>query len=82
MDELKKRVLEQLHLGVAKVVFTKVNGERREMNCTLVEDLMPVRSEDPSNQTRKENPEVQSVWDIDKQAWRSFRWDKLIEDEN
>lgn len=81
-NEVKQRVLDQLHAGVATVVFTKADGTRREMNCTLSEAMLPPKQEDNSKQARKENPDVQSVWDVDKQGWRSFRWDRLVEGEN
>lgn len=82
MTDTKQRILEQLHHGVTTVVFTKRDGSRREMICTLNEDMIPAREEGNRNQARKENPDVQSVWDVDKQAWRSFRWDSLVESEN
>jgi len=25
------------------------------------------------------NPEVCSVWDVNAQGWRSFRWDNVVE---
>jgi hypothetical protein len=85
MDERKMpdkdKILEQLHAGPTRVVFKKVDGELREMNCTLMEDLLPPRpQEESTTPARKENPDVQSVWDIDKAAWRSFRWANIVED--
>lgn len=77
---MKQEILDKLHEGVTTVVFTKVNGERREMRCTLNEDLLPPKQEDNNKQARKENPAVQSVWDVDKQAWRSFRWENVIDE--
>jgi len=82
MDDVKQRILQQLHTGVAQVVFTKRDGTQRQMHCTLHENFMPVSAKDSSNQTRKENPDVQRVWDVDKKAWRSFRWDSLVDDSN
>jgi hypothetical protein len=80
----KKALLEELHNGVVTVVFDKVNGGRREMRCTLDETLMPARSETVDTADvkpgRKENPDVQRVYDVDVGGWRSFRWDKLILD--
>lgn len=75
----KTKLLEQLRAGPTKVKFTKVDGEVREMNCTLNEDLLPSQTQkDNAVQSRKENPNVQSVWDLDKQAWRAFRWENVI----
>lgn len=79
--DIKEKILKELHDGVTTVSFTKVNGERREMRCTLNEKYLPEREEKNREQTRKENPAVQSVWDVDKGAWRSFRWENIIQDD-
>lgn len=76
----KTKILNELHAGVTTVVFTKVNGERREMECTLNEEYLPPRQEDNKKQARKENPAVQSVWDVNAKGWRSFRWENVIDD--
>jgi len=81
MTEMKEKILKELHEGVTTVSFTKVNGERRDMRCTLNEQYLPQKEESNYKQTRKENPAVQSVWDVDKGAWRSFRWENIIQDE-
>jgi hypothetical protein len=79
----KQQILEELHNGVITVSFTKVNGERRDMQCTLNEALLPERPETVETAdikpVRKENPTVQSVWDVDAKGWRSFRWENVIE---
>ncbi len=56
------------------VTFTKNNGENRVMNCTLRPEVLP---ENTSKTKRPENPDVLSVWDLDKNAWRSFRLDSI-----
>jgi hypothetical protein len=60
------------------VEFTKVNGEVRSMPCTLKAELIPpapvkVLAEGEVSKVKKENPEVMSVWCLDKKEWRSFR---------
>jgi len=82
MTDTKQQIIEQLYNGVATVVFKKRDGTLREMNCTLSATLVPARQEDNQAQARKENPHVQSVWDVDKNAWRSFRWDSLVQGED
>lgn len=74
----KEFLLSELHAGPVKLKFRKADGELREMTCTLNESYLPERQEDNLKQTRKENPDVQSVWDLEKEAWRSFRWDRLV----
>jgi hypothetical protein len=83
----KQKLLEQLRDGVVTVSFTKVNGERRDMQCTLNETLLPPKpmlteqSEAVTKPVRKDNPAVQSVWDVDAKGWRSFRWENVIQEE-
>lgn len=74
----KSNVIEQLKDGVAAVRFTKLNGEMREMKATLNENQMPeIVAEIENKAPRKKSEDALSVWDVDKQAWRSFRWDRL-----
>lgn len=57
-----------------EVTFTKVDGSVRSMPCTLRADALPPMPVTESNQrTRSYNPEVLSVWCLDKKEWRSFR---------
>jgi len=68
-------LVEGLKRNVLTVNFTKVNGEERTMNCTLHESMLPEVKD--SSSEKKENPDVIAVWDIDKDAWRSFRVDSV-----
>ena len=65
----------QLQKEILEVTFTKVNGDKRIMNCTLIEGIAPaittVIKEDAPE--RKVNLDIMSVWDIDAKGWRSFR---------
>jgi hypothetical protein len=61
------------------VVFTKKDGTERTMNCTLAESLIPASMKPSSDKTYTPNQEVQAVFDLDAQGWRSFRWDSLKE---
>ncbi len=70
----REALVKSLQKNVMSVVFTKVNGEERTMNCTLSEYILP---ETTSESTKKENLDVLAVWDIDKDAWRSFRLDSI-----
>jgi hypothetical protein len=75
----KQSIKDALYTGKTTVGFTKVNGEKREMLCTLRPDLIPETPvvEGAEKTKRKENPDVQAVWDLEKQAWRSFRFDSV-----
>ena len=52
----------------ARITFTKVNGETRVINATLREEVVP-----ETKDGKKKNDSVLAVYDLDKQAWRSFR---------
>lgn len=75
----KSKAIEALHEGVVVVEFTKVNGEYRKMEATLKADMLPeaVKEIEEKAAPRKKNEDALSVWDINANGWRSFRWDKL-----
>ena len=68
-----------LNEGNVRVVFTKADGTDREMLCTLKADSIPQSVEAKEKGTRRTSEEAQAVFDVDKQAWRSFRWDSIKE---
>ena len=74
----KQSIKDALYTGKTVISFTKANGEQREMLCTLRPDLIPEQPvSENEKRTRKENPDVQAVWDLEKEAWRSFRFDSV-----
>jgi len=74
----KRELLVQLLTeNICIVKFTKVDGEMREMPCTLNEKHLPPR-ELKEEKTHKESNTSLSVWCMDKSAWRSFRIDNVI----
>jgi hypothetical protein len=76
--EIDKGILKDaLRTGVVLVSFVKANGESREMRCTLNPEMIPQNSNIEGKTPKKENPEVQAVWDLEKESWRSFRFDSL-----
>ena len=74
-DEFVRSELQsQLQTEILEVTFTKVNGDKRVMNCTLMEQIMPTTTEEKKDTTdKKVNEDILSVWDIDAKGWRSFR---------
>ncbi len=64
-----------LQTSQCRVIFTKLNGEERNMICTLREDIIPYATKDPITQkkVRDLNEEVLAVWDTKAEGWRSFR---------
>lgn len=78
MSYTREDIANILNKGIYTVSFTKVNGERRDMRCTLKNDLIPETQSDTQTETRKVNEDVLAVWDLEKSGWRSFRLDSLI----
>ena len=74
-DKFRRSELQtQLRGEILEVTFTKVNGDKRVMNCTLMEQIMPTTTEEKKDTTdKKVNEDILSVWDIDAKGWRSFR---------
>jgi hypothetical protein len=70
-----------LKRGECEVIFRKKDGSEREMLCTLHPDYLPQRDEDPSAGGGKSTAteETVVVWDIEAEAWRSFRIDSIIQ---
>ena len=65
-----------LKVGPVTLTFEKADGTLREMQASLESGVI-VESVKKTDRTKKPNDDVCSVWDIEKQQWRSFRWDKL-----
>lgn len=64
--------------SIVEVTFTKVNGEKRTMPCTLDTKQMPPIAVNEHHKTKLYKPEVMSVYCVDKDAWRSFRVENVI----
>ena len=78
----KYELKEVLQNSVVTVVFTKVDGTERVMNCTLIPEYIPqVVAEKQQLLTESlpkvENPNTIAVWDVDSNGWRSFRIDSI-----
>jgi len=58
------------------VTFQKSDGTDREMLCTLMEDKIPEEKKS-KNTGKKINNEVLPVFDLEKNEWRSFRYNSV-----
>ena len=76
----RNEMKEMLQKSQCRVIFTKVNGEERNMVCTLKEGVIPKASKDPITQkkVRDISEEVLAVWDVNKKGWRSFRVGNVV----
>lgn len=67
--------------SIVNVTFTKTDGSVRNMKCTLIEEFLPPvfldNDEQMEKKTRKQSLDSLAVWDMDKNAWRSFRVDSV-----
>lgn len=80
MQYTRENLMSDLKLHTCEVRFTKVNGEKRVMHCTLRSDLLP-----PATNTAKLEEEHEkhrdtgtlAVWDLQNNGWRSFRVDSV-----
>ena len=70
----RKWLNDMLEFGPVTVDFLKVNGEKRTMRCTL-KDTPPYEKKTE----RKVNEEVCFCFDLDKNEWRSFRYDRMTD---
>jgi len=69
-----------LEQNVLVVDFTKLNGDKRVMTCTLREDIKPAATKTDAmsqKKVREVSDAVVSVWDVNAKGWRSFRYDRV-----
>jgi hypothetical protein len=87
----KKWLKGHLAIGEVTVTFTKKDGEERVMRCTTSPKLVPqeplvevhyTNTDNPVDfpvvkREKKKNDDVCSVYALDVNGWRSFRWDSV-----
>lgn len=76
----RNEMLTQLRSAVCRVVFTKMNGEVRDMRCTLVRDMIPfdqVPKGVHDDDTAQPTLDVIRVFDLNANGWRSFKIDNV-----
>jgi len=79
----RQELITLLRETAVTINFTKVDGTKRDMKCTLLMDFIPLqnrpqkKTEDDESKPRKENLDTIRVFDMEKSAWRSFRLDSI-----
>jgi hypothetical protein len=76
----KEDLKQLLSQNVLTVDFTKLNGDKRVMTCTLREDMKPRATKDDAlsqKKVREVSDAVVSVWDVNAKGWRSFRYERI-----
>jgi hypothetical protein len=90
-EQIREWVRGLLQNSKINITFTKADGTDRDMLCTLDHSRIPVSAAKPisttapvdgivreSKKPRKEpDPHSIRVFDLEKQEWRSFRFDRL-----
>ena len=77
----RNEMIEQLQAQVCRVVFKKINGEERDMSCTLMETVLPkAKKDEPLTQkkVRAINEATIVAWDVNKDDFRSFRVENVV----
>jgi hypothetical protein len=76
--KFKKWLRGVLKMHETTVVFVKKDGTERKMICTLNEDSIPSEFA-PKNTGKAKSDDAIAVFDLEKEDWRSFRWDSVKE---
>jgi len=69
-------LLKDLRENVIEVIFTKVNGDKRTMHCTLKKNYLPesyANDEKEEKEFHDVNLDSLAVWDVQNRGWRSFK---------
>lgn len=82
-SKLKRLLTNTLRNELCEVRFIKAEKTIRVMLCTLLDTFLPppesMGCPSPATAARKaNNPYLITVWDVEKQAWRSFNLDTFI----
>ena len=70
-------LISHLKYGPVTVDFQKKDGTMRTMKCTLQESAIPTYEKKTERVRTNSSDESISVVDLDKNEWRSFRYDSI-----
>jgi len=74
--EYIQELLHDTNLKDLYITFTKTDGTERNMRCTLLTNKIPT-DKTPKGTGSTSSETAQRVFDLDKQEWRSFKWDAV-----
>jgi len=74
-----KGLLHDSNISNLCITFTKSNGDVRTIRCTNLESQIPTDKLPKGTSNRAITDTNQRVFDLDKQEWRSFKWDSVKE---
>lgn len=82
LTNLRALLKSKLQEKIMKIRFEKADGSVREMLCTLLPECLPEWAKPQSDSLKEsqamKNMDVLPVFDLEKDAWRSFRIDSVI----
>lgn len=78
VEAMREDLKNNLRAKIGTVTFTKANGDERVMRCTLREEVLPAQTDIEEAVQKKGSTDSLAVWDLEKNAWRSFRYDTVI----
>lgn len=76
----KTELVGLLKTNIANVTFIKADGSRREMRCTLREDLLPpavTNTTQVVGDKKTRTDDLVIAYDLDKRGWRTFNIDRV-----
>lgn len=82
---VKKLIKIVINRSIVNLSFEKADGTVREMKGTTNFDFLPKETQDKllsdeeEGKVRKQNDDVCIIFDLEKNEWRSFRFDRLID---
>ena len=75
-EKEKNWLLTLLRERAVDVSFIKKDGSERKMKCTLSDKKIP-SAKMPKTESKAKNDDALPVFDLEKESWRSFRWDSV-----
>lgn len=75
-NDEKLNLRELLKNNIVEVDFTKLNGEKRIMRCTLLQSYLP-QTDVIKEKSEEFKDSYLSVWDTVSEGWRSFRYESV-----
>lgn len=82
---VKKLIKIGINRSIVNLSFEKADGTVREMRGTTNFEFLPKEiqdkflSDEKEGKVRKQNDDLCVIFDLDKNEWRSFRFDRLID---
>ena len=70
-------ILRLLQNNICVVTFDKVDGTSRTMKCTLNDLHLPEQYKNKGSLLTETDKNTLSVWDLESNGWRSFRFDNV-----